>query len=191
MLNLKELSPVFLRGWLKIGFVFALLGWAITVSVFLLRQKPETYLIAVDDSEPRIITEKNDQVLAKERLKMVGRFLYLYYSYDPQNVNDRIDDASKLMSTALWNRELNAVLSQIQKIKSDDTTQSIKQLYGVKEVRPLQFEAEIEIATKSRLKEGSIPVKITLTLEPRPRTTNNPWGYQIVELVEDYQRRSS
>ena len=191
MMNLKVVSPVYKGTLLKSALLLSLTAWAVSATWFGLQKKATTHIITLEDATPRLVIEDNEKALLEEKWKFVKRFFFLYYNYDAGNFDQRVGDASDVMEIGFWNRESPKVVEARKRVLSDPSyDQRIIKFERIKEILPDRFEAQFDLKVRERAHEENNTLKVTLDIRKHPRTTKNPWSYEVLHVSEQLLPKS-
>ncbi len=178
-----------LQKWFRLSvlkglLILLLISWAVTSTVYAIRNQPKIILIALEDNRTRLITSGEDPLLEAERLKFVKEVLYLYYNYSSTNYTDQMNKAGAYMSDTQWD-SLKLELSRIEtQLKTERLTQEAN-LSDVRVISATEFEADLDITIRHRLTDKRVKYRVTLKLSPRKRSTTNPYAWEVATLVEN------
>lgn len=161
----------------------ALVAWAITASVWAYRNRPQVILIGLDDAGSRLITSAGDPLIARERVKFVREFLRGYYNWESPEYADTMSRIGALMADLLWREREPEIRRNIDQMKSHPIEQEA-QLLDLREVSEHEFEADLMVRIRSRVKERSVKYRVVLAIAPRKRSTENPYPLEVTSIHE-------
>jgi len=172
-------------GWEAIKrAVFGLLVlWASIATFLLIRARPQTLLIGIDENGVRVIHEDRDRLVAKEKINFVKRYLTYAYNYDSQDFNEKITQAGNLMADPLWEGKK----TEFDRISKGLKEQPITQETRIEDIRIIDdylFEADLLIGIQTRLKREQIKLRVELRVQPHTRTNVNPFAWEVSSYVE-------
>lgn len=158
--------------------------WASLATFFALRNTQETIVIALAaNGSARLITAEDEKFVQGELTQFLKAFLDAYYNYDPSNFEERLGQATDLMSKDLWEREQPKVMNIASKMKDAVVIQAAR-IKNVDLIEDGRVEALLEILLKQRVNEVTTNLKVNLKYEKRARSKENPWGYEITEVSD-------
>ena len=169
-----------IKHWL---LVVSLAIWALFASIFALKNNSQTLLIGIDDSGSRLITETNDRILQNELKNFIKYFIERYYIYDEKTFADQIGAASDLMNSELWENQKPKLLIIKEKLLKMPLVQ-LADIESLDKVDNDKIEGILNLIIKSKLSEHKVKIKVLLRISKSPRTEQNPWGYEIMELSD-------
>ncbi len=179
----KKIPRIALLSIAKKVIVFGLVCYAGVASVLLLRLKPQTLIIGIDQYGTRIVREPGDRLLKKEKENFLKRFLALQYGYDTETFEKRISDSGDLMADQLWT-EKRAEFDRIAKqLKTEDLTQEV-QVTELREVDDWTYQADLALKIRRKLTESAVKLRVELRIRPNPRRENNPYPYEVERYDE-------
>ena len=186
MIRLKSISPIYQGVVMKWALFLALSGWAVTASFIAMNQKPERYLITLDEGVPTLVGTDKEKTLIKEKWKFVKRFFFLYYNYDAGNFDERVGEASNMIANSLLPKEMPKV-AEVRKLVLEDSTfnQKIQKFHRIVEPTNGHFEAQFELYTRQEFKEKVTPLKVTLDISKHEETDRNQWAYEVAQISEE------
>ncbi len=178
-----------LRKWLKWSLLktalqLVTIAWAVTSTVYALRNRPEPMLIGLDENGTRLITSQTDPLVESERLKFVKEFLYLYYNYQPDNYVAQMNKAGASMSDTLWEQSKTELARIESQMKTEKIAQEAK-LSDLRVISPTEYEADLDIVIRHRLIDKQVKYRAALKLSSRRRSTTNPYAWEVASLVEN------
>ncbi|AZZ37318.1 hypothetical protein CIK05_11130 [Bdellovibrio sp. qaytius] len=178
------LKSKLLREEIKHWLLILSLGfWALLASLFALKNNTKTILIGIDDSGSRLISETNDRILQNELKNFIKYFVERYYIYDEKTYADQMSLASDLMAPDLWEMQKPKLLEIKEKIQKLPLVQ-LAEIESLDKVDNDKIEGVLNLIIKSKITEHKVRLKITLKIAKSPRTEQNPWGFEIVELSD-------
>jgi hypothetical protein len=191
MISIKKISPIYQELLLKWALFLALTGWALTATFFALHQKPERYLITLNEGVPTLVGSDQEKLLIQQKWKFVKRFFFLYYNYDAGNFDERVGEASNFIAHSLLPKEMPKVV-EVRKLVLEDSTfnQKIQKFQRIMEVTPGRFEAQFELYTRQGFKEKITPLKVTLEITHHEETDRNPWAFEVTGISEEVISKS-
>jgi len=167
----------------KKAIVIGLVAYAGIASVLLLRLKPQTLLIGVDQYGTRIIREPGDRLLKKEKENFLKRFLALHYGYDSETFEKRISDGGDLMAEQLWTEKREEFERIGKQLKTEDLTQEV-QVSELREMDEWTYQADLALKVRRKLTEAVVKLRVELRIRPNPRRENNPFLYEVERYDE-------
>lgn len=166
----------------------ALLGgvavYGVIATVLLFRLNPKPILIGIDPYGTRVIREGGDRLLRQEKENFLKHFLALQYSYDQATFEKRISDCGDLMAVDLWAQKKIEFERVAQSLRAEELTQTVD-IKELREVDAQNFEADLVIHIKRRLKESTVKLRVDLRVHANPRRENNPYPYEVERYDEN------
>lgn len=175
----KYLNQIVLR---KL-FVVVLFAWALTASVMLLRLRPQTFLVGIDDNGVRVINDERDRLVAKEKTNLVKRYLSLAYNYESDDYNERITQAGNLMTEALWNEKKAEYKRIAAGLKIQTRTQETK-VEDIRLVDDYMFQCDLLITVKNKLITEQVKLRAEIWVQAHKRNQLNPYAWEVVKYAE-------
>lgn len=168
---------------IKRASVVGLIGWSITATILLLRNKPQVLLVGIDQNGTRLITNEDDRLLKTERINFVKRYLAFAYSYSSTDYDSRVSTAGDMMAPKLWEEKKQEFLKISEGLKNEELSQKTK-VIEIREIDPENFEADLDINVKSRLKEVTRKLRLQLKLKKSSRNRENPYPFEVESYDE-------
>lgn len=179
----KAVPRVALLSIAKKVIVAGLAGYTAIASVLLLRMKPQTILIGIDQYGTRVIREPGDRLLKKEKENFLKRFLALLYGYDSETFEKRVSESGDLMSDQLWSEKREEFERIGKQLKNEDLTQEV-QVRELREVDDWTYQADVALKIRRKLTEATVKLRVELRIRPNPRRENNPYPYEVERYDE-------
>ncbi len=177
----SKIYQIEIQRWL---LILTLLIWSGTATVFALQNRKEIVLIGLESNGfARVINEKNDRILQNELKAFVFEFLNNYYAYDENTFLIKLSKATDQMSASLWESQKAKLLDISENLKKTPLTQSFE-IESLDLINGNHVEAILKIKIQQRLSEKIFKLKVNLEVENKPRTSTNPWGYEIREVTD-------
>ena len=168
---------------IKRALIFVLFVYATVITGLCLKLKPETVIIAVEDSGTRVVTNENDAALKKERENFLKKFVSLIYMYDATTFRPRISQAGDLMEKKLWQKHEDEFLKLSERLSTDELTQKVK-ILDLREIDPESYQADLEISVVRKLEEKKGRVTVELKVQKSKRQLLNPYDMEVTDYVE-------
>lgn len=174
-----------LRG-MKLIAITLLIIYSGVATVLLLRNKPQTIVVGVDESGTRLLTEDNDKLAEKEVLAFIRGFVALHYRYSSETYERQISQSGDLMTLDLWNQKQ----SEYEKISKDIVGQSIIQdaeIADITQVGASAFDLSIGMTIQRKLEQKRFKIKVRIELTKSARSKTNPYPFSIARLSEEIE----
>lgn len=163
--------------------IASLIVMSVTSYYQLLSKDTVVLPIHVGERDTRIITTDKDPILQKEMVNFILSFIDTYYSYSNENVGEKMNLATDLMSDKWFKVVRNNVLEKTKKIQSRAYSQNAKVLKIVRE-NSGDYNIEILVTGKSRLSNIEQKYRLTLLIDRARRTQTNKWGLEVAYAKE-------
>lgn len=164
--------------------IVALFAWAVTATTVAFSKQEKILLIGTSDQGSFLISRTEEQVLEKERLELLKKFLSLYYSVDPSSYLERVSQAGDLMSKEFWEVKRSSFLEIKKKLDENPLTQTSR-IKSIDLIGENVFEVVLELTVFQKLSENKTLLRSTVQLERHNRTEINPWPYEVVEVKDE------
>lgn len=179
----RTIPKVAILSLAKKVIVVGLVAYAGIASVLLLRLKPQTLLIGVDQYGTRVIRESGGRLLKKEKENFLKRFLALLYGYDSETFEKRISDGGDLMADLLWSEKREEFDRIGKQLKNEDLTQEV-QVLELREIDDWTYQTDLQLKIRRKLTESVVKLRVDLRIRPNPRRENNPYPYEVERYDE-------
>ena len=177
----SKLYQLEIQRWLLILILFI---WSLVSTGFALQNRKEIVLVGIESNGfARVISDKNDRILQNELKSFVFEFLNNYYAYDENSYLLKLSKSTDMMSERLWESEKIKILEVSENLKKTPLSQSFE-VESLDLINGNFVEAVLLIKIQQRLAEKVFKLKITLEIDNKPRTSTNPWGYEIKEVTD-------
>ena len=180
---LKNLNRVSQFELIKKTSVLGLIIYSVVLSVLLLKQKPETLLIGIDQYGTRLISDQDDRLLKSEKMNFLKLFLRIYHNYDSESYTTAISRAGDLMSQQYWTEKKPDFLQRQEVLKGKDY-QRISEIKDLRAIDSTTFEADIIVIERKALKETKSNLRVEIHLQPIKRSQINAYPFEVVRYVE-------
>jgi len=176
-------TPYSMTVWLKRALFVVLAAWAVIATVFLLRARPSTILVGIDQYGARLITDQNDQLLKHEAENVAKRFVVTLLNYSAGTFDLQVSQAGDLISQKAWELRREEFRKLGEKLKGQEFVQTAK-IVEVRQVEDLDYEVDLKIESKSRLQTTVTNLRVNLKLQPKKRTVENPSAFEVSDYAE-------
>jgi hypothetical protein len=163
--------------------VASLVIYSIILSVILIKQKPETLLIGIDQYGTRLISDQDDRLLKAEKINFLKLFLRIYHTYDSDGYTTAISRAGDLMSQQYWNEKKPEFLQRQEVLKGKDY-QRTAEIKDLRAIDSTAFEADLVVSEMRSLQETKINLRVEIQLQPIKRSQINAYPFEVVRYVE-------
>ncbi len=180
---IQNLRPRSLYQCMKGILIAGVTGWALIATILLLKFQPQTLLIGIDQYGARLITTEDDRLLRVEKENFIKRYLHHAYTYTSQDFEGRMSQAGDLMTQHLWEEKKKEFSRIAREMKTQELTQTTT-LQELRQVDPENFEADLQIKTKTRLQEATTRLRVGLKIKRTTRTKQNPYPYEVESYAE-------
>ncbi len=109
-----------IKHWLLVTVLFL---WSFTATYISLTEKEKIILIGMDEAGTRLITESSDRLLKSELKNFLTNFFGLYYSYDEKTYQEKMGEATDLMTDQLWDLNKEKLFEIHKKLEKTPLTQ--------------------------------------------------------------------
>lgn len=177
-------SRLYREELLRWSLMVVLLLWALTSTIWGFSRSEKLVLIAMTDQGARLVKASDDESLRDESLKFLKAFVALYLNFEPATYDANVGQAADLMSSDLWDRVKERLFEVSRKMKTQPLTQSAV-IESVDAISENEFEVLVALKIRQKLEESKGTLKLRLSLREKPRTENNPWRFEIVEVKDE------
>ncbi len=165
------------------ALIVSLISTTILSSYFALKNQEKIILIGVTEGESRIISNSNDQILKFELRNFIKDFLKTYYTFDNQTYLSQMEMASDLMTKDLFEKEKPKILDLNQKLVTNSIDQRIE-IESIDLLDDQNIEAKLTVKIQGKIDIKTVKLKVHIEFQKAPRSEQNPWGYEIVEVSD-------
>ncbi len=171
------------NGLLQLSLTLVLFLWAITSTVYAVKQTPQTILIGLTTDGAKLISDK-DRASEVEPENFLRRFVGLAFNYTEKTYEENVGLASDLMDEALFDKQKVELQKVNEALKSRTLVQSAV-ITEIKRLEPDQYELLVKTDQLLDQKNDSFMTRVRLRIKKSERTTRNPWGLEAVEFTYD------
>lgn len=179
------MRPYFQLQALKGLLTLILFAWAVTTSVLLLRNKPQTLLIGIDENGVRVIRDERDRLIAQEKLNFIKKYLSYSYTFDSRDYAERVTSAGNLMSGKLWEEKSPEFRKLSEEAKQNPDTAQEAIIEEIRFIDDYTFEADLSLKVSKKLKIIIVPIRVVLRIITHRRTVDNPYAWEVNSYVEN------
>jgi hypothetical protein len=169
--------------WYRRTLFIALTLWASVATVLLVRAKPTTLLVGIDQYGARLITDQSDRLLKAEAENIAKRFVVTLLNYSAETFESQVSQAGDLISQKAWELRRDEFRKLSERLKGQEFSQSAK-IQEVRQVSDLEFEIDVKVDSKSRLQTATTSLRYQLKLQPKKRTVENPSAFEVADYAE-------
>lgn len=162
---------------------FSLLSYSVLTTVLLIKLKPEPLLIGVDPYGTRIIRTTDDRLIRQEKENFLKKVIQILNNYDSETFKQKISEVGDFMSKELWEKKRDEFHRISEGLEKESLTQRTE-IEDLREVDSHTFQADLIIRIKNRLQETVVKTRVDLKLRESPRTTQNPYPYEVDSYEE-------
>ena len=185
---IRSFKPYFQLQALKSIFTMVVLSWAITASILLVRNKPQTILIGIDENGVRVIRDDRDRLVAQEKLNFLKRYLHYSYNYDAKDFEEKITLAGNLMSAKLWEEKSPEFRRIKEGFSADATLIQEATIEDIRLVDDYNFQSDIAVKVTKKLQITPVKLHVVLKIGPHARTTDNPFSWEVISYEESIRQ---
>jgi len=168
---------------LKMVLVIVLGVYSAVTTLCLVKVKPKTILIGIENNATRIIGSNDDRLLRLEKQAFLKQFIRTLYNYDESSYKEKVSLAGDLMSDQLWKGEKPKFEEISKKLEGKEITQEVR-ILDLREIDLDQYEADLELKVKDRLTEVTPKIKVKITINEHRRSDLNPYPYEVEHYDE-------
>lgn len=173
-----------LKKILNFVLILSLLVWAVTVSAKLLSSEVEVLIIKTNERGTEVLTHDNVEERTKQDiLNLVNMFVLTHYSYNQLNFDDQKKRSLELFSEQLFEVELRKAIAHKKEIKGRTFSQEAI-IQKVDRLGETTVEVEVSKTIFENSKTHNVLSTIILEIKPIKRFKENPYGYEIVKILE-------
>lgn len=180
---IRTIKPQSLVSLWKKAVTFTLVGYAVVTTCLLVKLDFNPVVIGIDAYGTRVITTSDDRLIKKEKENFLKHFLTLQYNYDATSFEHNLHESGDLMASGLWDSKKEGFKKVSEGLKSEPISQKLV-ITDIRDVDGSSYEADLALEIERRLVKTSVTLRVTLKLKPRPRTTQNPFPYEVESYDE-------
>lgn len=157
-------------------FLFILAGifflWAALATFFLIQSRNINFL---RDNKEKGQTTQQD-------LAFLRQFALQYFTYDSENFWQTQATLTNLMTPKLRARRLDEI-SLLRERSSKKSFRQTVEIFDIKRTAEQVYELLAKVSSYEEARKNEIDVHINLTLGSSEPTPENPWNYQVIDIL--------
>jgi hypothetical protein len=181
-LNPQKIKPFQLQNQLIWILIAVLIFSNLILSLTVIKLKPTTQIIAIEEGQTRFLNQEFDEILKEEEFRFSKIFIKKFYNQNFQNLIS-FKEASLDLNQSLYKEKEIELREKIKLIENQEFTQKIK-INSIDE-EDLIYTFEVEMTKNLRGNESKELKRLKVELLRTPRTKENPWGLNVNNLKEE------
>ncbi len=173
-----------LKNILNLVLILTLFFWASVSSVKLLKASTKVLVIKVHKNGTEVLNEDVvDKRSRQDLINLTNKFILTYYSYNQTSFDEQKRSALELFSEDLFAVELKKAINE----KVEISKRNFSQEAIIKKIDILAgntIEIDLQKTVFEKAQNYSVSSTLILNLNPIERFIENPYGYEITNIIE-------